>query len=613
METVRHQGYKFGPYRLDATDQLLYKDAEVVPLPPKVFHTLLLFVTSSGRVLAKEEMLKQLWPDTFVEEGTLTQYISLLRKALGEHGRWVENLPRRGYRFTAPVERDTQRVADEEPAANVLPAASMPNRRRTLVLGWTFVIVVVVLASFAMSRPSAQKPERIRSLAVLPFVNLSGDPNLEYISDGLTDELTSALMRLPGISVAARTSAFQFHGKNEDVRQIGRKLNVSGVLEGSVRFARNKLRVTAQLVDARTGYHVWSDTYEGDLNDLLSIQQRIGSATARKLEHDIRLSGPPGSTPSNEVYLTYLQGRYFLAKGRPETFRRAAESFQSAISRSPDYARAHAGLADTHYRWALWESLPPREAFALARQAAERAVALDETLAEAHASLANIAFQYDWDFLRAEREFRRSIELDGQRADTWHWFSHLLTAIGRHEESLAASKKAIELAPFDLPSQNHLGWCYYFSGEYDRAVEQLRRALELDPIHGQTRLLLGRALLQKGMHREALNELSRNLELSPGSPERIAALAEAYGVSGRRDEAEKLLNRLMVLGRERYVSAYSLAMVHAALGGKRNALEHLKQAAVERSSRVVEIKSEPVFEPLRRDPAFQAIVSRIGL
>jgi TolB-like protein/DNA-binding winged helix-turn-helix (wHTH) protein/Tfp pilus assembly protein PilF len=604
--------YRFGSYRLDPGDRLLYKDAELVPLPPKVFDTLLFFVTHPARVLGKEEMLKQLWPDTFVEDGTLTQYISLLRKALGDDGKWIENLPRRGYRFTAPVEQGPEN-AEQPPAEPV--AGYAPAKRRALGTNVRLAAlgVVLIVISSGLAWRYFSGPSSIRSIAVLPFLNLSGNPAFDYISDGLTDELTHALTSLPRIRVAARTSAFQFRGRNQDVRDIGRRLNVEGVLEGSVRLERNRIRVTAQLIDTRSGYHVWSDTYEGSLDELLSIQQRIGSATARKLALAIPTPRIPAPSLSGELYLAYLEGRYFLAKGKPETFSKAAEFFKTVISKNPAYARAHSGLADTYYRWALWESFPPAEAFAAARHAADQALALDDGLAEAHASLANIKFQYDWDYAAAEREFRRSIALNPNRADTWHWFSHLLTAIGRFSESEDASRRAIELEPFDLPSQNHLGWCHYFAGDFDRAVEQHRKVLELDPVHGQTRLLLGRALLQRGSFREALEQLQRNLELSSNSPERLAALAHAYAASGAQQKATEILERLLVLGKERYVPAYSIAGVYASLGAKQQTFAYLEKAIAERSSRIVELKYEPIFQRFRGEPAFSALLKRLGL
>jgi TolB-like protein/DNA-binding winged helix-turn-helix (wHTH) protein/Tfp pilus assembly protein PilF len=613
--------YRFGPYRLDATDRLLYKGADLVSVPPKVFDTLLLFVTSSGRVLTKDELLRQLWPDTFVEDGTVAQYISLLRKALGENGHWVENLPRRGYRFTAEVE-ECPAVNSVHPPADaaepVAPVATAQVAGRIQAgragpvprLRTAAVTAGLVIAACLVAWLNFHRPEPIRSIAVLPFVNLSGDSRFDYIGDGLSDEVTHTLMQVKGLEVAARTSAFQFRGRNEDVRRIGQRLNVASVLEGSVRVNRTRIRVTAQLVDARSGHHVWADTFDGSLDDLFSIQQQIGSATAAKMGQAI---GVRATAPEGEAFLPYLQGRYFLAKGRPETFRKAADSFRQVIAQDPSYARAHSGLADTYYRWALWESFPPAEAFAAARQAAERAIALDETLAEAHASLANIKFQYDWDYVTAERHFRRSIAIDPNRADTWHWFSHLLTAIGRFSESEEAIKKAIFLEPFDLPSQNHLGWCYYFTGDYDRSIEQHRRVLELDPVHGQTRLLLGRALLQRGLYREAIEQLRRNLELSPDSTERLAALAQAYAVSGAKRDARNILSRLLELARQRYVSAYSIATVYAALGDTPNALAYLEKAVGERSSRVVEIKYEPVFSGLHRESSFGSLLKRMGL
>ncbi|MEO8129953.1 MAG: winged helix-turn-helix domain-containing protein [Bryobacteraceae bacterium] len=597
------QWYRFGPYRLDATDRLLYKDSDLIPLPPKVVDTLLMLVTHHGNVLGKDEMLKQLWPDTFVEDGTLTQYISLLRKALGDQGKWVENIPRRGYRFMASVEE----VRDEITAGSPRPKTLLLTRRN---VGLTVVLIIIASGVAWRYVPRASP---IRSIAVLPFLNLSGNSTFDYIGDGLSEELTHALAGLEGISVAARTSAAQFRTRNEDVRKIGHKLNVEAVLEGSVRFERDRIRVTAQFVDTRTGYHLWSENYEGSLDDLLGIQQRIGSATARKVMQQVSRPDAPVSAIKREVFLPYLQGRYFLAKGRPETFRQAVAHFEEVISKDPKYARAHSGLADSYYRWALWESFAPAEGFAAARRAAEQALELDGTLAEAHASLANVKFQYDWDYPAAEREFRRSIARDPRRADTWHWFSHLLTAVGRFSESLDASKRAIELEPFDLPSQNHLGWCYYFAGDYDRAIEQHRKVLELDPIHGQTRLLLGRALLQKLSFGEAIEQLGKNLELSPDSPERLAALAQAYAASGDRPNATRVLDRLLALAKRRYVSAYSLATVYASLGSRKEAFAYLDKASAERSSRLVELKYEPIFAALRDDPSFHALLKRMGL
>ena len=606
MSSKVRQRYRFGPYLVDAADRLLYKDGDLVVLPPKVFDTLLLFVTNQGRVLGREEMLRQLWPDTFVEDGTLTQYISLLRKALGDDGTWIENLPRRGYRFLVPVE-EVPDVVDDRPAP---PPSRFPRLGKRVR---NASILAAIAAAAGLAAWYSSRPEAIRSVAVLPFVNLSGDAKLDYIGDGLSEELTHGLTRLRGIRVAARTSAFQFRGKNEDVRKIGRQLNVEGVLEGSVRLEHNRIRVTAQFADARTGYHLWSETYEGSLDDLLGIQQRIVESTAKRVAQEGRVPQGPSPSIRRELFLSYLEGRYFLAKGRPETFRKATELFREVISKDPKYARAHSGLADTYYRWALWESFPPGEAFAAARQAAEQALALDESLAEAHASSANIKFQYDWDYAGAEREFRRSIALDPYRADTWHWFSHFLTSMGRFAESLDASKRAIELEPFDLPAQNHLGWCYYFAGYYDRAIEQHRRVLEMDPAHGQTRLLLGRALLQRRLFGEAIGELRRNLELSPESVERLAALAQAYASAGARQDANRILDRLLAIGRQRYVSAYSIASVYSALGARDEALTYLDKATAERSSRLVELKHDPVFEALRGDPSFHAVLKRIGL
>ena len=328
---VRH-GYQFGPYRLDASDRLLYKNADLIALPPKVFDTLLMLVTNHGHVVAKDEMLKQLWPDTFVEDGTLTQYISLLRKALGDDGSWVENLPRRGYRFTAAVEefRDDLTECPADPG----PPRPKP-RLRPAQIALATAVLVIVTAGLAWWYYSPPAP--IRSIAVLPFLNLSGDPKIDYISDGLSDELTHALARLHGVRVAARTSAFQFRGKNEDVRHIGRQLNVAGVLEGSVRLDRDRIRVTAQFIDARTGYHVWSETFEGGLNELMSIQQRIGTAIEQRLAREVPAQEVPVSEVTREVYLPYLRGPIFPCQGQARDLSQSRGIFQGRHLEGPQF------------------------------------------------------------------------------------------------------------------------------------------------------------------------------------------------------------------------------------------------------------------------------------
>lgn len=583
--------YAFGAFTLDAAERVLRREGSIVPLAPKAVEVLCVLIEAQGAVVDKAELLARVWPETHVEESNLTQSIFLVRKAIGQDA--IETVPKRGYRFAAAI--STARPA--------------PSRRRYYWIAGAIALTVSVAIAGLLRYSWAPPP--LNSVAVLPFANLSGDSAWDYVADGVSEELIHALMRLDGVRVAARTSSFQFRGRNEDIRAIGKRLNVAAVLEGSTRIRASKVRVTAQLVDTGSGYHVWSESWDGVLNDLATITQQISTAVARRLAaRGTPVSRARASAP--DVFLAYLRGRYLLAKGRPETFRQAVECFHRAISADPAFAAAWSGLADTHYRWALWESFPPAEAFAKARHAAERALALDGTLAEAHASLANVRFQYDRDYSGAERAFRRSLELDPRRADTWHWFSHLLTARGRFAEAEEASKKAIELEPFDLPALNHLGWTWYFMRQYDRAIEQHRKVLDLDPMHGQTRLLLGRALLQKQRFAEAIEQLRRNLELSPDSPERIAALAHAFAASGNDREARQLLNRLLALRTLRHVSAYSIAVVYTALGSKQEALASLERALAEHASRIVELKHEPVFDSLRGEKAFEALVSRLG-
>lgn len=586
--------YAFGPFTLDPRERVLRRDGRIVPLTPKALDTLCVLVEAQGRVVDKAEMMDRVWSGAFVEEGNLTQSIFLVRKAVGDN--FIETIPKRGYRFVGK-----------------LSPSPVKSRSGTLAIIGAVAAVLVIGAAvtyWVWFRPPSPG---LTSIAVLPFANLSGDRNYDYFGDGLSEELTHALMSVEGLHVAARTSAFQFRGRNEDVRKIGRDLSVAAVLEGSARITADQVRVTAQLIDARSGYHVWSETYDGRLGDVLAIQQQIANAVAAKLDSRSRVSPPSPATTNRDAYNAYLQGRYFAMKGTEEDFRKARDYFEKAAAGDPSYARAYSGLADTFYRWAMWESLPPRQAFDQARQAAQKALALDDSLAEAHASLGNVKFQYDWDWEGAEREFRRSIALDPRRSDTWHWLSHVLTATGRFPEALEAAHKAIEIEPLDMSAQNHLGWYYYFAGDFDRAVDQHRKVLNMDPTQGQTRLLLGRSLLQQKNFVEAIEQLRKNLELSPHKPERIAALARAAAVSGDRQTAHQLLTRLLALARERYVSAYSIAIVYAGLGDRGQTLAYLTKACDGHAARVVEMKFEPAFRDLRRDRAFERLLTRMGL
>ncbi|HJQ71558.1 MAG TPA: protein kinase [Blastocatellia bacterium] len=465
---------------------------------------------------------------------------------------------------------------------------------------------------------SAAKPHP--SIAVLPFVNMSADPENDYFCDGLAEELINALTKIEALQVAARTSAFSLKDKELDAREIGKRLNVSTILEGSVRKASNRLRITAQLINAADGYHLWSERYDRQMADVFAVQDEITLAIVDVLK--VRLLGEEkaallGRHKDNlEAYNLYLKGRYFWNR-RPATeeIEKGIEYFEQAIAEDPAYALAYAGLADSYGILGSWENgtLRPREAMPKAKAAAEKALELDEALAEAHASLAFARLHYDWDWTAAEMECKRGIELNPSYASTHHWYSHYLMAMGRGEESLAESRKSLELDPLDLVINAHLAWHYYFAGQYDEAIEQCHKTLELYPESFWPRYFFGMAYEQKGMYSEAFAEFQKAIMISGNVTFATAGLGHAYAGSGKEADARELLGGLIEQSNRRYVPAYDIALIHAGLGEKDQAFDWLERACADRSGWMPYIKLEPRLNDLRSDARFQVLVGRVGL
>ncbi len=465
--------------------------------------------------------------------------------------------------------------------------------------------------SRADSRGSAAAPavSQTASVAVLPFLNLSADRENEYFSDGMTEELINALAQVPGLRVAARTSSFAFKEKREDVRAIGERLGVRSVLEGSVRRAGERLRVTAQLVDATDGYQVWSENYDRDAKDVLAVQEEIARSIAGRLRAKLGLAAPDAlgkrGTNDPEAYNLYLKGRYFWNRRSVEACQKAIGYFQDAIARDPGYALAWAGLADSYINRS-------KDEMALSREAAERAVALDETLAEGHAALARAVVYHDWDWRTAEREFRRAIELNPGYPETYHAYSHYLVPAGRVEESMAASRRALDLDPLSVSMVAHVGWHYVFTGRFEESIAYSRAAIDMDPSFFAARLHLGIALEQLTRFDEAIEELGKAGEISESS-EAAGGLGHAYAVAGRPAEARQVLVAMDERARTRFVSPYDRAVVLAGLEERETALEALERAAEHRMPSIVEIRIDPRLANLAGEARFVALSRRIGL
>ena len=629
-----HRILCFGSFEVDVVSGELRRQGLKIRLQDQPFRLLVLLLERAGDVVTREEVREKLWPaDTYVDfDHSLNTAVRKLREALGdaaEAPRYVETLARRGYRFIAPVApRRTAQVAHSAnaDAASVLPypaARLSTSTRRLLILAIVVLISAAALAYWLVPRQGPMTPSGRRlTLAVLPFDNLSGDADQEYLSDGLTEEMITQLGRLEPdrLRVLARSSTWKYKRADRDIGQLRRELGVDYVLEGSLRRASDRVRVTAQLVQAFDQSQVWAETYERDVRDVLILQSEVAEAIARTiavtLTPDAQARLARARPVRSEAYQDYLRGRFFWNRRTEAALKQALGYFQKAIAADPGYAAAYSGLADSYLSLgasSIVGGLPPRQAMPEAKAAVLKALQIDGTLAEAHTSLAMVHLLYDWDLAACEKEFRRAIELDPNYTAAHHWYSHCLLPLGRTEESLAESKRALELEPLQLVVGLHLGWHYLYARQYDQAIEQFRKTLELDPAFPQAQRYAAWAYLQKGMHPEAIAALRSALNSLERDPEIEGELGHALAVAGRRAEALAILEGLGHLSATRYVSPYSVALVHAGLGNRDQALAWLDKAYAERSDYMPYLRLEPMLDGLRSDHRFAALVRRVGL
>ena len=600
--------YEFGPYRVDTAKRVLLRDGEPVPLPPKAFETLLRLLLEKGQVVTKAELMAAVWPDTFVEENNLNQCVSVLRRTLGSgpDGKpCVETIARRGYRFVGPVvERERE------------PAPSRSRRGAP----WIVAGIVVALASAALLRRPSSAPAPIRSLAVLPFQNLSGQPQEDYFAEGFTDALTTNLARIRSLRVVSRTSAMRYQGSRQTAPAIARELGVDALVEGTVLRDGSRVRVTAQLVRGDADAHAWADSYEREMNDVLELQSEVARSIAAAIqaklttqEHAI-LAATRRVDP--EAYELYLKGRYFWNKRTRQTILKAIESFQRAIDKDPGYAAAYSGLADCYsssgFSYDL-ASAAPVEAFSKAKAAAARALAIDDDLPDAHNSLGFVKLTYDWDFAGSEAEFKRALELDPNLASAHHWYAHHLIATGRTGEALVESRRALELDPLNPILNTHLGWHYVMARDYERAIAQLLKTLDLDPDYGLAHWYLGLAYEQRRRYPEAIEQLKRANGLLQRHLAVEGDLAHVYAVSNDEAAAGRLLEDLKQTSRRSYVSSFEITLVHLGLRRNDEGFEWLERAYRERADLLVYLNNDPRLDSVRADPRFRDLVRRVGL
>ena len=630
--------YEFGRFRIRTGDRVLLRDEEIVPLTPKVFDILLALVESRGQIISKDRLMKRVWPDSFVEEGNLTQNISLLRKALGkgQNGhQYIETVARRGYRFVAPVlesrvsELDSRNksgggvvIGDAQAASREAePAAAsreqsarnvISSLKRHRALAMTSVLVLAAAAAGIIYSTRSSKTVNgastvIESIAVLPFVNEASDADAEYFSDKITESLVNNLSQLPKLRVVPRSVVLNYKGHETDPRTIARELNVRAVLTGRVHRRGDTLSIQVDLIDATNVAQMWGQHYDRRVSDILLVQEDI----SRDIFENLRLKLSVEEQKQLEAFSLYLKGRNSWNKRTEDGLLHGIEYFQKAIEVDQSYAPAYAGLADCYNMLVVYGISQPKEAFPKAKEAATKALSIDSTLAEARTSLAFIKHRWDWGGEEAEKEFQLAIKYKPTYAPAHQWYSSYLVAMGRFDEAIAEAKRAQELEPLSFIGNSHLGWILYLAGRYDEAIAHCKRLLDVDPNFFPARRYLGLVYEQKGMYKEAIDEFQQGVKLS-GNPLMMSLLGHAYAASGKKSEAKRILAELDQQ-KQRYVSPYTIATIYAGLGEKDQAFKWLEKAYEERDIWLMNLRIDPVLKPIRADQRFTNLVQRIGL
>jgi TolB-like protein/DNA-binding winged helix-turn-helix (wHTH) protein/tetratricopeptide (TPR) repeat protein len=620
---------RFADFELDLRTGELRRNGTSLKLQRQPAKILAVLVSRPGEIVTRQDLARQVWgSETFVDfEQGLNFAIRQIRSALdddAEHPRFLETLPKRGYRFTAPVS-GLSTPPEIEPVA---PAPLTVPRPRRLVLrfGLAFLsaAAIVIAVAFAfdwghLRQRFSRVPgnPRIESLAVLPLHNLSHDPQQEYFSDGMTDELITDLAKFGTLRVISHTSVERYKETKRPLPEIARELGVDAVVEGTVTRSGDCVRITAQLIEARSDRHLWAESYERDLRDVLALQGEVSRDIANEIQ--IRVTAE-GKTPvliprpvNPDAHEAYLKGRYFWNKRSAEGVQKAIEYFEQATRLDPNYAVAYAGLAESYVVLNGHRFLPPTQAYPKVRIAALKALELDEGLAEAHTSLGSLKWEYEWDRSGAEKEFRRAIELNPSYATAHQWYAEELAAIGRKDEALAEIRRARELDPLSLPISAVAGWIQYLERDYEQAIEQYQKTLEMDSNFAIAHVYLGRAYAQKENFGKAISECQTATRLSENNPFYMACLGYAYARAGKRNEAVHVLHQLEMLSQQKYVASHDIAAIYAGLGDPSKAISWLNKAYDERSYAVLLIEVEPEFDSLHSDPRFQALVHRIGL
>lgn len=637
---------RFGVFEVDLKACELRKYGLRLKLSEQPFQVLAFLLEKPGEIVTREELRARLWQgDTFVDfDHGLNNGVMRLREVLGdssENPRFVETVPRRGYRFIAPVEGSfpttpgspaegitaspsrPEMSAPERASAGSKEASGLhavPQRSEWRFLAPVLIVVIALIAigiTWNQLRHPVVGPHN-KSLIVLPLENLSRDKDQDYFADGMTDDLIANLAKIRSLRVISRSTAMAYKGTRKPLSQIAKELNVDAVVEGTVLRVGNRIRITAELVQVSTDQHLWADTYESQMEDVLAMQNRVSSAIVNEIrinltpEEEERLARNPAVAP--EAYENYLKGRYYWNKRSDENLTKAIGYFEQATHQDPQYGLAYAGLSDCYaiISAEIFGTMPAGDAAPKAKAAALRSLQIDPTMAEAETSLATVKFNYDWDWAGAAEGFQQAIQHNPSYATAYQRYSLYLIAMGRTEDSFEQINRARDLDPLSISINFSLGWRLYMARQYDRAIQQLRNTSEMDPSYELPHLVLGMSYVQKGDFAHAIPELRHAVELSHGTPLMISALANAYGRSGNKPEVEKLLSQLAADSNRQYVSPYYFAVAYVGLGQNETAIDWLEKAYTDRSNGLVFLKMEPALDSLRQDPRFLVLQHKLN-
>jgi TolB-like protein/DNA-binding winged helix-turn-helix (wHTH) protein/Tfp pilus assembly protein PilF len=647
--------YEFGQFRLDREAHLLVSGEKIVALEPKAVDVLLILVEKRGELVARQDLMSAVWPDTFVEESNLSSNISILRKQLGvtpDGGDYIQTIPKRGYRFAAAVKQvqDEPRIlliaqdvgsgaapavesesnrseqpagVDEAGTAGTTTAGSINKRAVWLRVVLTsaavllaLVLTLLYLAGWHWRLPGSGAEAHIDAIAVLPLENLSGDPAEEYFADGITETLTADLAQIGALRVIARASVMQYKGTKQPLAQIAQRLHVEAVVSGAVLRSGHRVRITAALIRAATGQQLWARTYERSLGDILDLQNEVARAIAGEVQaklttqEQIRLAR--SRSVNADTYDAYLKGRYYYNRFTVDGFSKSIEHFEQAIKLDPNYASAYAGLADALASLEQIGAARTEEVHPRALEAASKALAMDDTLPEAHAAMASVRAN-DWERSAAEREARKAIELNPGFPLAHLYYSNMLRHLGRREESIAEARRALELDPLSPLTNEELADAHLSARQYDAAIEQYQKTLELYPNQAAPRDSLGWAYVYQGKYDQGMEEIRKSIALYGEDPSFSPEIAFIYGMTGRKGEAQKILDRLLSTSKTVPIAAHHFALIYVGMGKKDEAFAWLEKAYEQHSPMMAWLEVDQRFDSLREEPRFQDLMRRVGL